>query len=84
MFGVFKRETLTKTIEIMNYSIKITNEELYNKTVTDVEFNNMKKYNGSFHGNVAIEVINEGWTEYDGEHGSHDYEDEFGFVIVSE
>ena len=69
----------------MKVSVKITNETLYNERVIEVETNNVKNVsNNSFNGNVAIEVENEGWREYDGEHGMKDYEDEFGFIFIAE
>lgn len=64
--------------------IKITNQELYDQKVVEVELNHIKKYNGTYHGNVAIEVEGEGWREYDGEHGAAEYEDDFGFRIVDD
>lgn len=55
--------------------ITITNQELYNEKVDDVELNVVKN-SGSFHGDVTIND-----KTITGEHGSHDYEEEFGFII---
>jgi hypothetical protein len=65
----------------MNYSVKITNEELYNEKVVDVELDFHK---GGMNGDVAIEVEGEGEKCFSGEHGAHDYEEDYGFIIVSE
>lgn len=61
---------------------RVTNQELYNERVIDLDFNNVHNVTeSSFTGNLAIEVEGEGWREYDGQHGFSDYEKEFGFVI---
>lgn len=65
----------------MNYSVKITNEELYNEKVVDVE---LDFHRGGMNGDVAIKVEGEGEKCFTGEHGKCDYEDEYGFIIVAE
>ena len=65
----------------MTYSIKITNEELYNEKVLDVELDFHK---GGMNGDVAIEVEGIGERCFSGEHGSDDFEEDYGFIIVSE
>lgn len=66
----------------MTYSIKITNEELFNNKVVSV---NLDFHKGGMNGDVAIEVVGEKYERcYTGEHGAHDYEEDFGFIIVSE
>jgi len=66
----------------MNYSIKITNEELFNNKVVDVDLDFHK---GGMNGDVAIQVVGEKHERcHSGEHGANDYEDEFGFIIISE
>ena len=63
----------------MKTTIKITNEELYNEKVVDVDLDFHK---GGMNGDVAIEVEGEGWRNITGEHGANDYEEEFGFIIL--
>ena len=63
----------------MTYSVKITNEELYNEKVVDVDLDFHK---GGMNGDVAIEVVGEGEKCFTGEHGPDDYEEDYGFVIV--
>ena len=65
----------------MTYKIKITNEELYNEKVVDVDLDFHK---GNMNGDVAIDVVNEGEKCFSGEHGTHDYEDNYGFIIVKD
>ena len=65
----------------MTYSIKVTNEELFNNKVVDVDIDFHK---GSMHGDVAIEVVGQGERCYSGEHGKYDYEADFGFIIIAE
>ena len=65
----------------MTYSIKITNEELYNEKVVDVD---LDFYKGGMNGDVAIEVEGEVERCFTGEHGANDYEEDYGFIIVSE
>ncbi len=82
IFEYRKELTTILKIEIMTYSIKVTNEELFNNKVVDVDLDFHK---GGMHGDVAIEVVGEkDEICYSGEHGSHDYEDDFGFIIISE
>jgi len=63
----------------MTYKIKITNEEIYNEKVVDV---NLDFHKGRMNGDVAIEVVGEGEKCFTGEHGPDDYEEDYGFVIV--
>lgn len=65
----------------MNYSVKITNENLYNEKVVSVD---LDFHRGVMKGDVSIEVVGEGERCYTGEHGANDYEEEFGFVIIAE
>ena len=58
---------------------KITNQELFNAKVVDVDIDFHK---GSNKGDVAIDVVGEGERCFSGEHGDHDYEEEYGFVII--
>jgi hypothetical protein len=71
----------------MKTTIKITNESLYNSNVKDVD-TSMLKCNDSYNrfiatGNISIQT-NEGWKEFDGEHGQNDYQEEYGFILIPE
>ena len=75
-------------------SIEVTNNKLFGKYIDDVEFDGGNcVYNGCFQGDVTIsfkqpyagidrDVVMEGEKTWSGEHGAHDFEEEFGFVIV--
>ena len=60
-----------------NISYKITNEELFNANVVDVDFNNFAGQKG----NLQIVLTNGNIIEFEGEHGASDYEDEYGFRL---
>ena len=60
----------------------ITNENLYNETVVNVDLNNVKNVTDkSFTANVEIEFTDGTKREIDGEFGYADYQDEFGFIF---
>ena len=63
----------------MKTTIKVTNEEIFNSKVVDVDTTDLVGLNGT----IAIETT-EGAKEITGEHGEKDYEREFGFVLVVE
>ena len=63
----------------MKTTIKVTNEELFNAKVVDVDTTDLVGLNGT----LAIETA-EGVKELTGEHGEKDYESEFGLVLVVE
>ena len=73
----------------METLVKITNEKLYNKKVIDVDASGLSStncYNGRYgnfcaSGHISIELKNGQWTEATGEHGSKDYEEDYGFVL---
>lgn len=65
----------------MTYKIKITDEYLYNEKVVDVD---LDFHRGGMNGDVAIEIEGHGERCFTGEHGAHDYEEEYGFIIVAE
>jgi len=65
----------------MTTEIQITNEDLFNSKVVDVELD-LVKNNGCYKGDITIELDNDSRTFW-GEHDSKDYEVEFGFIIVS-
>jgi hypothetical protein len=60
------------------YKIKITNESLFNERVIDVDLDFHK---GGMVGDVAIET-SAGERCFSGEHGSNDYEVDYGFIII--
>lgn len=65
----------------MKTTIEITNSELYNEKVIDVDTTGLTGTRGT----ISIEVEGgEGWRDYTGEHGIHDYEEEFGFILKVE
>lgn len=76
----------------MEVLVKITNEKLYNEKVVDIDVSGLKGNNfykgrlGHFHatGVLSIELEGEPWLNIDGEFGSHDYEDDWGFVLYCE
>lgn len=85
---VQSRKCLTKT-NTMNTQIKITNKTLFNKRISDIDTSDLAStnyFNGNRHsfcaqGKITINTINNGCIEYWGEHGSRDYEEDFGFVL---
>lgn len=69
--------------------IIITNKEKYNETVIDVDLTGLRggnDYKGNFYavGTISIEIEEVGWRDWIGEHGSHDYEDDYGFILVDD
>ena len=60
---------------------KVTNADLFN-SVDDVELN-LKSYERHFQGDVSI-VVDGQWKTISGQHGSNDFEDDYGFQIVKE
>jgi hypothetical protein len=73
----------------METLVKITNEKLYNEKVIDVDTSGLSStdyYNGRYgnfcaSGHISIELENGEWIESTGEHGSKDYEEDYGFVL---
>jgi len=82
-FPMFVRILLynLKNFVLMETTIKITNENLHHEKVNNVELDFTTCENGSFRGNVTIEEENGQTRTISGQHGSHDYEEEYGFVI---
>lgn len=62
----------------MNY--ETTNSGLY--SVVDVDVTGLTYYNGAFHGTISIETEERGWIDITGEHGAHDYEEDYGIVLA--
>lgn len=77
----------------MNAKIRITNQEKYNEKVHDIDIDDLSAtdfynaINGNFcaTGTLVINVKEDDGSisqlESFGEHGSRDYEDEYGFVL---
>lgn len=61
----------------MKTIIKVTNEDLYNETVVSVDTTGLIGLDGT----ISIENRKIGWIDFTGEHGEHDYEDEYGFIL---
>lgn len=64
-------------------TFKVTNRQLFDQKVETVDVSDLSFNSGFFTGILEIEVDGEGSREYQGEHGSRDYEEEFGFVICN-
>lgn len=64
-------------------TVKITNKAKYNEKVIDVDLTGITSHNanGTIRGDISIETEDNGWMDFSGEHGAHDYEEEYGFVI---
>lgn len=65
-------------------NITVTNKELFNSTVIEVDTSSLSVGSDRAHGTIAIETKNDGWKEIQGEHGLNDYQDEYGFALTSE
>jgi hypothetical protein len=73
----------------MNY--EITNQRLFNQTVIDIDTDGMSfsNYFNGIHGNfcavghISIELEGGGSIESTGEHGSRDYQEEYGFILTN-
>ena len=65
----------------MELIVKITNEELYNDKVIDVDLTGL--YSGMT-GTIEIETEEQGRIISTGEHGETDYEDDYGFIITEQ
>lgn len=63
--------------------VKITNQEKFNQVSSvDLSYASKSIYNGSFDGNVEIQLKDNSTHVSDGQHGVNDWNDEFGFVVV--
>lgn len=65
----------------MELIVKITNKELYNDKVIDVDLTGL--YSGMT-GTIEIETEEQGRIVFTGEHGETDYEEDFGFIITEQ
>jgi len=76
----------------MKTIVKITNEKLYNEKVFDVDTSLLQStdcYNGRMghfcaNGHLSVFLKSEKWIESTGEHGSKDYESDYGFILTNE
>lgn len=64
----------------MAKTYQITNEEKFNANVSRLDV----MANNSGRGNVLIIDTTGKMKESDGEHGDHDYEEDYGFILISE
>lgn len=64
-----------KNTIIKNPKVKITNQLLFSESVDYVDVN-VRKNSGTYHGDVEING-----KCFSGEHGAHDYEKDYGFII---
>ena len=79
-------------MKTLNVTFEITNEELFNKMVIDVDTSGLKskgtdeKGNSlGFYGSLEIEAEDgRGWVTATGNFGINDYKEDFGFILVSE
>ena len=72
-------------MKTVNVTFEITNEELFNQLVIDVDTSGLKKHENSFRGSISIEKENgNGWVTTTGEFGTNDYKEELGFIIITE
>lgn len=73
----------------METLVKITNKELFNQTVNEVDTSSLSStnyFNGnrkSFcaQGHLTIELSNGEYIDSDGQHGSNDFEADYGFIL---
>lgn len=62
-------------------TFEITNEELFNQLVIDVDTSGLTRYEKYFSGSICIQKEDDnGWVTTTGEFGSYDYDD-LGFIL---
>lgn len=72
--------------------VKITNQKVYDEKVVDVHADDLKATDyfngitGNFcaKGHITIDLVDGPSIEATGEHGSRDYEEEYGFILECE
>ena len=74
-----KQQEMENIMNVGDAFVKVTDINKY----PDVEINGHFDYQDTLHGNVSIDHPEHGWNTHSGEHGLCDYEDEWGFVILS-
>ena len=62
----------------MKTTIEITNSKIYNEKVIDIDTTGLCGQRGT----ISIETECNGWIDFTGEHGTYDYEEDFGFILV--
>ena len=62
---------------------KVTDPAKFEKVLT-IDLSGVKFTGNSFKGGVEINHDCEGFSYHEGEHGAHDFEDVFGFVLIAE
>ena len=68
----------------MKTTIKVTNEEKFNALVYDVDTSELSQINnGMCEGNLLITLNGQPNMDVDGQHGANDYQNEFGFILIS-
>ena len=74
-------------MKTLNVTFEITNEELFNEMVIDVDASGLKYDNStkSFKGSLEIQKEDgNGWITTTGEFGANDYKEELGFILITE
>lgn len=79
-------------MKTVNVTFEITNEELFNELVIDVNTSGLKSKGTDSRGNSlgfygSLEIEKEdgnGWVTTTGEFGTNDYKEELGFVLIVE
>ena len=72
-------------------TFEYTNEALFDSKAIDVDFSGVRnrKYNYkgelvSVEGDISVDLKEEGWKHWTGEFSLSDFEEDFGFKIVSD
>lgn len=69
----------------MEVIFEITNEDLFNEKVIDVDTSGLTRKDNSFIGSLAIvKEDGNGYITITGEFGTNDYKDELGFVLKNQ
>lgn len=79
-------------MKTVNVTFEITNEELFNEMVIDVDTTGLtsrgtdvKGNSLGFNGSISIEKEDgNGWVTTTGEFGTNDYKEELGFILITE
>lgn len=66
----------------MKYEVKITNQDLFDSTVEEVDASELKGSETVAEGTICIWLKGDVDSVGTGQHGMNDFEDEFGFVLV--
>lgn len=79
-------------MKTVNVTFEITNEELFNELVIDVDTSGLisrgtdtKGNPLGFKGSISIEKEDgNGWVTTSGEFGTNDYKEELGFILITQ